>query len=468
MGISFKKTIGNIPTKARVMLIITSILSVGAAYGFYKILGPKDSGNEALRNIGVGVKVSLNPEKDKIDKARPDDEVIIPEGSPLSKELSLIREKEIEDAKTRNGSFVEGLRLRNEERLISKLETELAKKSTNNGIDAILDEEIKEEENRRRKIAADRVKANERVTSARQVVPVTNTLFNEDEFLLKELEGTRYGVAAMEKSSLEKIGKLAALGSYEESGYKRKSADDNSGDSATTSNSIIITDDKNRISDLDKYRALANKKLINEKNGGMVQTQYESTVYPVTAGSIQKGQFITSGEIFYSVLEIGIDTDEISPVRATVIQSGILKGAVLIGRPSRVGEKAVIEFNKLALNGKDYSINVIAVDPETMRTGIADGVDRHTFERYFKLATAAVISGYSEALTGTTTRTYSDGSKEEGRNALPNASDQLAYAAGKVGEAMLPTFTKDFSRPPTITVNGNKELGIMFMEGLQL
>jgi hypothetical protein len=177
---------------------------------------------------------------------------------------------------------------------------------------------------------------------------------------------------------------------------------------------------------------------------------------------------VTVGQTFYSVLQIGVNTDEISPVRAVTVQKGLLEGAVLTGEPARTGEKAKIQFTNMSWKGKSYSITAIALDPETYRSALADNVDNHTFERYSKLAIASFVDGYADALQDSQTTTNSDGSSSTKTSALPNAADQIKMGVGKMGEKFSPIFEKEFDRAPTITVEPNKSIIVMFMAKVDL
>ncbi|MEZ9709226.1 TrbI/VirB10 family protein [Vibrio breoganii] len=178
---------------------------------------------------------------------------------------------------------------------------------------------------------------------------------------------------------------------------------------------------------------------------------------------------IPPGEILYAILNIGINTDEISPVTATIIQEGVLRGARLIGTPELRGEKAYIVFNQAVIGKNTYPIEAIAIDLETLRGGLADNVNTHTFARYSRLMAAAFISGYADTLSDTSTRKYSDGSTETIVERLPDTKDQVAYAVGQAGKKLVPLFEKDFDREPTVTVDGgSKEIGIMILSPFEI
>lgn len=177
---------------------------------------------------------------------------------------------------------------------------------------------------------------------------------------------------------------------------------------------------------------------------------------------------IPVGTTAYSVLQIGVNTDEISPIRAVTVEKGRLEGAVLTGEPKRVGEKAQLTFTSMSLRGRSYNINAIALDPDTYRSVLADGVDNHTFERYSKLFVSAFVEGYADALSGTQTTTNTDGSSSQTKDPLPDTSSQIKVGIGEVGKKMSPIYAREFERPPTVTIEPNKSIIIMFMQELDL
>lgn len=483
----------NIPPKARFMLVTVILVTGGAVFAFFKLAsGP---GGSVGDSVAGDVNVRLNPSEQQISKASPDEESIIPEGSPLDKEFERIRLKEIEEAKTSEKSFIDELKVKNEDRVIEDLEARIETKTQNNvsGIDDILERRKQEKtqeaqslEERRKEIIerSNRQSTNQTQNRQRQ----SSVMFDEDKWLqdqISTVESAQFNDQAVITSIADR---QYTMGDY---GQSRSSEDVGSNDRSGTSKnakedsyfgSYIRTPDQ--LPDMDlaqldadrqlagKSRSSAGKVYQNAGNtgGGNQQTAstYEQSVYPTGMAPEQGGSYVPAGTIYYAVLEIGVNSDEISPVRALVVQEGPLKGAMLLGSPERVGEKVVISFNTISMNGKDYAVNAVALDPETMRTAIADDVDNHTFERYFKLATAAALTGYAEALTATSTTKYSDGSEQQVQGSLPKTEDQIAVALGRVGETLVPIYEKEFGRAPTVSVYPDRDLGIMLMSGLQI
>lgn len=461
---SFKEIMGNIPPKARLMLAISVAISGVVAFGFYKMFTNSDG---AVSVVPANVNVNLRPDKSFIDKSRPDQEILIPENSPLSNQLKDIKKDQINTAEKKGGSFIEGLGLNNEEKLVNKLESKLSVPAGEvDNIDSII---AKAEADKKRRLEEieKRKQASRNTGSSNQRAVRASVLFDENAFLLAEINRAKYPDQVM-SDGLSALSFKPSLSDYsgDEPQTSKEKASNRRATSAGASNdySSRISSGAKEFASVDnasmnRYRGINGEKKADE-------SAYNDLVYVSSTAPSIKDVTISAGQMFYAILEIGVNTDEISPVRAVIISDGPLNNAVLVGAPSRLNETAVIVFNKMSVNGKTYSINVVALDPDTMRTGLSDNVDRHTFERYFKLATAAALQGYAEALTGSSTKTFSNGSEQSVRDSLPETSDQMWYAAGKVGEKITPAFEKYFERPPTVTVNGNKELGLMFMDEL--
>lgn len=183
-----------------------------------------------------------------------------------------------------------------------------------------------------------------------------------------------------------------------------------------------------------------------------------------SVASDMNSAIINPGDVFTAVLQIGINTDDISPVRAEIVETGPLKGAILTGDPVRSGERAQAAMVTMTVNKQSYSVKAVMLDPETMRASLADNVDNHIFERYSKLFIASVAEGYADALSdsGTQTTNNNSGGSTTTKDGLPETSDQIKVGLGKAGERFAPIFERQFERPPTVEVFPNKVVYIMF------
>lgn len=178
--------------------------------------------------------------------------------------------------------------------------------------------------------------------------------------------------------------------------------------------------------------------------------------------------YASAGTIFNAILETGIDSDEPSPVLAKIV-SGELKGAKLLGKMNKSGEKVVVEFNTISLPGKSTSLKIqaVAVDPSSSRTGLASDVDRHYFLRYGVLLASTFLSGYAEAIAQQGTSVVNASTGYETQTKDFSAKEINQQAIGKVGTEVANSI-KSQNIQTTITVENGTAIGILLMSDLTI
>lgn len=480
---SFKNIKSNISPKARIILLSVGLIAAGSIWTMYSAFSEDESD---LPDVVSGV-VKIDNKNDTVEE-RGDRKKLLPDDSVQQQEIDQLKEEHKKE-QIKKGSFMEQLELNNDVKVLEEIEKELGSRDIETGVDDVSDK-LKErqvkaqellEKQRRAKQNNQENQANGSSVNGGASVARTAYIpepFDEKAFMDEErtrLEKKRNLIDGYAKTlTISTIGgvgmgNIAMAESQDASGDKPET----SSYSGKTNYNKFIRDPseypKADASSLNKFRNMARGDLGEDAQNGMNNndSSYEDVVYPNGAPVYDNPETITAGEMFYSVLEIEVNTDEISPVRATIVQEGPLKNAVLIGMPERTGAKSMIKFTTMSLNGITYNgLNVVAVDPNTMRTAFADDVDYHTFERYFKLAAASVIAGYSEALVSVEEQTTAAGTEKNIRGAIPDAGDRMAVALGRVGEKLEPKFLEQFDRPPTVTISKNRDLGIMFLSEL--
>ncbi|MEZ8292747.1 DotG/IcmE/VirB10 family protein [Vibrio splendidus] len=468
---AISKTIKNIPPRARVMMSLTFIIGLIALYMFYTILSGKEA-NVAQSLAEVEISMSGS---DNISQLG-DSENEVFQSDEVDSIFETARDDKIERVKeTSDISYIDQIRLENKEDKLKELNGDLKLEDTREQINANMGIESKLQTMRERE-RINRQKAelvNDNTVQATQQADVVIPLFDSTAFLTNELKmasgNTKFIVndALYNKVSVSSV-TYRSTEQMNKNGWN--SSNQNLGEAVPIQERLT---DKSRF---DNYLVDGKKQRINEldqlrtSNGGSVSNSdinnYSELANPLGQKTEASTTTINAGTIFYGISQIGINTDEISPTKAFIVEEGPLKNAPLLGMPTRVGEKAVVTYNTIVVNKVTYTVEAIALDLETLRTGIADNVDRHIFERYGKLISAAMISGYADALTGIRTVKNDDGSTEEIIDKLPNTEDQLAYAIGRAGETLIPVFEEGFNRPPTVDVNPNREIGIMLMSDL--
>lgn len=180
---------------------------------------------------------------------------------------------------------------------------------------------------------------------------------------------------------------------------------------------------------------------------------------------------LKAGTIQFATLDVGINSDEQSPILATIVQEGPLKGGRLLGQFSRVDKKVLISFNTLSLPSlqRSISINAVAIDPETARTAVATNVNNHYMLRYGSLFASSVLQGLAEAVASSgSTTVFEQFGTSSTQNPTFSALDKGIIALGNVGTNYAATMGQNFQKPPTVTVDSGAPIGILLMSDLTL
>jgi hypothetical protein len=463
----------NIPAKARVMIIL-SLLAVFCII-LYAFSGAFGGGKQKME---AAAKIDLPPTAQEISKDSALDKPIFADDSEVGRVYKAAEKKDLEVAEKKdNASHLDALRIRlDAEEATRRAKPVVAKTQEPTDLEKLLAKRAAEQEVRKGQQQASAAQAQASVATQNnpwQIFIDEERKFGKDYATTYglQIEQLRQKSSIIAKPAYDVSGDSTKSGSYAAAsagvpelsnkgslGYQRLMAAENQQRGVTTQNVSMGA----RTSD-DGWKTPI------EESGQATNYDYPSErLAAQTRGIAKTSENIVVGEIFYAILQIGVNTDEISPIRAVVVEKGKLTDAVLIGKPARVGEKAVLQFEKMSVNGKSTAVNVVALDPDTMRTGIADGVDSHTLERYGKLFAASFIEGFADGLSGGQTTTNTDGSKSTIIDSLPNPADQAMIGLGKVGDRFGPIFEKEFERPPTVTVEPNKTVILMFLEDVDL
>jgi hypothetical protein len=453
----------NISPKARLMMGLTVIAIIGTVTVTYLRL--EDS---QIPQSAGGADLNMPPTKEQISKDRPTDAIVFGDNTAVGQIYKKDEARRADEAVKTNSSHVDDIRLQIKDvKPVPPPPKPVEVDSGQSKLQALMEE---------RRKAQEKSSSEQNAGRGRQVLAIQENPWKQ--FLDNEMRDTNdYEISLQAKvSSIRAKDLLVASPKYEEAtveGLKNNGQSTVYGTSSNgTAQFLNIGKNPSATSQEDPVRKKSTKRVKDEDDDdGESSTEAEYPSERIAKSAVAKSKatgFVHVGETYYSVLQIGVNTDEISPIRAVSVDKGILDGAVFVGSPARVGEKATLTFTSMSLKGRSYKINAIALDPETYRSGIADGVDNHVFSRYSKLALAAFVDGYAQSLTNIQTTTNTDGSQSSISSQVPAASDQVAIGLGKVGQKMTPIFEREFDEPPTITVEANRSIVIMFMQELDL
>ncbi|MBX9586413.1 MAG: hypothetical protein K2X50_04060 [Gammaproteobacteria bacterium] len=182
-----------------------------------------------------------------------------------------------------------------------------------------------------------------------------------------------------------------------------------------------------------------------------------------------KGTIVKAGTIMYASLDTSVNSDEKSPILATVV-SGPLRGARLIGEFALQGDVVIVNFNKINLPQLPASVAFkgVAIDPETARTALAHNVDNHYLLRYGSLFASSFVSGLATAVSSSGSQSSSGAGGLVITRAPLTTFETILTALGAVGTAYSSVMGANFNTPPTVTIEGGAAIGILLTDDLEL
>lgn len=174
---------------------------------------------------------------------------------------------------------------------------------------------------------------------------------------------------------------------------------------------------------------------------------------------------VKAGTIMFGVLDTGVNSDEQSPVLATIVE-GKFKGSRLVGSFQLLDKRLLISFNKLGVkwHATSVGIKVVAIDPDTARTALASNVDNHYFLRYGTLFASSFLSGLSTAITSSGSQTSSGAGGIVTTTDPLSTTEKLMVALGEVGTQYASVLGDNFTKKPTVTVEAGQGVGLLFTD----
>lgn len=207
---------------------------------------------------------------------------------------------------------------------------------------------------------------------------------------------------------------------------------------------------------------------------GAASIQGQGAAGAAVSASLTRTPTKKAGDSCYAVLDTAVNTDEPSPVTATILQCGELDQSKIVGKVevAQNAQTAVLRFTNINVPGQSTSLPMdgVAIDEATRRTSLATDVDNHYVLRYGSLFASAFLAGFGDAL-------MKGGQNEQivttqtGAVVQRQAYDtkQLTLAGvGNVGKQAGANMGSVFNRSPTIKINAGIGIGILFMNDLTL
>jgi len=176
---------------------------------------------------------------------------------------------------------------------------------------------------------------------------------------------------------------------------------------------------------------------------------------------------VAAGTVNYAQLLTEANSDVPSPILAQIV-SGPLAGARAVGHFQVSGDYLVLSFNLATLKGKDYTIDAIALDPDTTLSGMASEVDHRYFTRVLLPAAGAFVSTFGSTLgQNSSTSTVSNGTVITDQ-AKQSTEDAIYAGIGQAGQTMSQFLQQQANQTkPLVRVAVGTPMGLFFLSSVK-
>ena len=186
-------------------------------------------------------------------------------------------------------------------------------------------------------------------------------------------------------------------------------------------------------------------------DGAYADDQVENILLP--AGTIEYGQIL-----------IEANTDAPGPILAQ-IYTGPLKGARVLGNFQSTDEYIMLSFQMIVIDGINYPIQAVAIDPDTTLPGVITEIDRRYFKRIVLPMAAEFVKGLTEAISesGTTTVVISGDTVAESTSDKDN-QQEVASGISEAGDKLSEILDEEANATePMLRVAAGTPVGILFV-----
>jgi intracellular multiplication protein IcmE len=185
-------------------------------------------------------------------------------------------------------------------------------------------------------------------------------------------------------------------------------------------------------------------------------------------GAYEEGQveniLLPAGTIEYGQILIEANTDAPGPILAQ-IYTGPLKGARVLGNFQSTDEYIMLSFQMIVIDGINYPIQAVAIDPDTTLPGVVTEIDRRYFKRIVLPMAAEFVKGLTEAISesGTTTVVVSGDTVAESTADKDN-EQEVASGISEAGEKLSEILEDEAdATEPMLRVAVGTPVGILFV-----
>ncbi len=210
------------------------------------------------------------------------------------------------------------------------------------------------------------------------------------------------------------------------------------------------------------------KNYLNEKKGKQTAAggTASTTDAAATAAQTAPKTLVSAGTVSYAQLLTEANSDVPGPILAQIV-SGPFSGARAIGQfqvANGYADYLVLQFTLVNFKGKDYSINAVALDPDTTLGGMATEVDQRYFTRVLLPAAAGFLQGFGQAIGQNSSTTTTNGTStiiSQGKEGYQQGMFQGLGAAAQTASQFFQNQANQTK--PLVRVAAGTPMGLFFV-----
>jgi intracellular multiplication protein IcmE len=206
---------------------------------------------------------------------------------------------------------------------------------------------------------------------------------------------------------------------------------------------------------------------VQDSSGNTMMSASNAATAATQATAVKEKALIPAGTVNYAQLLTEANSDVQAPILAQVL-SGPLSGGRAIGRFQVMNDYLVMEFTLVTLKGKDYTVDALALDPNTTLAGLATEVDHRYFSRVLLPAAGAFVSAFGSSLgQSNSTTTVSSGTVTVDQ-AKKSYNEAIYSGIGAAGSAASQFFQQQAAQTKTLVrVAVGTPLGLFFLSSVK-
>ena len=203
-----------------------------------------------------------------------------------------------------------------------------------------------------------------------------------------------------------------------------------------------------------------------EAKASMAEKEGKASLSSLASASpplVTDGVLVSAGTVNYAQILTEANSDIPGPILAQIL-SGPLAGGRAVGAFQVQGDYLVIHFNLVTLQKKTYSVNALALDPDTTLGGVATEVDHRYFDRVLLPAAGAFVQAFGQNMgQNPESSTVSNGVVVT-TQARQSMRDAVYAGVGSMGQSVSQFLQQQASATkPLVRVSVGTPLGVFFL-----